>query len=84
MAAGTPVVATAVSGIPELIRDGHDGLLVAPEDPQALADALARLHADPALAARLAAAGRETVARRFDGERLARRLADLFEEAIAA
>ncbi|HEY7076620.1 MAG TPA: glycosyltransferase [Solirubrobacteraceae bacterium] len=84
MAAGTPVVATAVSGIPELVRDGHDGLLVAPEDPAALAGALARLHADPTLAARLAAAGRETVARRFDGERLARRLADLFAEAIAA
>jgi glycosyltransferase involved in cell wall biosynthesis len=84
MAAGTPVVATAVSGIPELITDGHDGLLVGPDDPAAIADALQRLHTDPALAARLAAAGRETVAERFDGDRLARRLADLFEEAVAA
>jgi glycosyltransferase involved in cell wall biosynthesis len=84
MAAGTPVVATAVSGIPELITDGHDGLLVAPEDPEALAGALARLHADPALAARLAQAAQETVRRRFDGDRLARRLAELFEAAVAA
>ena len=35
MAAGTPVVATAVSGIPELVTDGVNGLLVAPEDPEA-------------------------------------------------
>jgi glycosyltransferase involved in cell wall biosynthesis len=84
MAAGTPVVASGVSGIPELITDGRDGLLVEPEDPEALADALERLHRDPQLAARLGAAGQETVAARFDGERLARRLAALFEEAVAA
>ena len=54
-----------------------------PEDPQALADALQRLHGDPASAARLAQAGRDTVADRFDGERLAGRLAELFEEALA-
>jgi glycosyltransferase involved in cell wall biosynthesis len=79
MACGTPVVSTAVSGIPELVEDGVNGLLVAPEDPEALAGALERLHGDPALAARLAAAGERTVRERFDGDRSAAELATLFE-----
>jgi glycosyltransferase involved in cell wall biosynthesis len=83
MAAGAPVVATAVSGIPELVQDGVNGLLIAPDAPEALADALLRLHGDPALATRLRAAARETVRERFDGERLARDLAGLFERAVA-
>jgi glycosyltransferase involved in cell wall biosynthesis len=82
MAAGTPVVATAVSGIPELIEHEVNGLLVAPDHPEALAGALLRLHGDPGLAARLTAAARATVAERFDGDRLARELAALFEEAL--
>ncbi|RJS94695.1 glycosyltransferase family 4 protein [Salinisphaera sp. Q1T1-3] len=63
MVAGRPIVATAVDGIPELIEDGVNGLLVPPDDPAALAAALRRLRNDPALAARLASAGRERVAR---------------------
>lgn len=82
MAAGAPVVATPVSGIPELVQDGVNGLLVPPEDPRALAGALLRLHGDAALTARLVEAGRETVRERFDGERLAGRLAALFREAL--
>ncbi len=82
MAAGTPVVATAVSGIPELVRDGENGLLVAPDQPEALAAALLRLYHDPELATRLRTAARATVRERFDGDRLARGLAALFEEAI--
>jgi glycosyltransferase involved in cell wall biosynthesis len=78
MAAGLPVVSTAVSGIPELVRDGENGLLVPPEDPGALASALLRLATDVPLRDRLAAAGRETVAERFDGDVLARRMAGLF------
>jgi glycosyltransferase involved in cell wall biosynthesis len=83
MAAGAPVVATGVSGIPELVEDEVNGLLVAPDDPAALADALVRVHRDRELAGRMAAAGRRTVQERFDGDALARRLADLFEEALA-
>ena len=83
MAAGTPVVASAVSGIPELVEDGVNGVLVRPEAPGELADALVRLHEDPALRERLAGAGRETVAARFDGDRLADRLAVLFRAALA-
>jgi glycosyltransferase involved in cell wall biosynthesis len=78
MAAGLPVVSTAVSGIPELVRDGENGLLVPPEDPGALASALLRLATDVPLRDRLAAAGRDTVAERFDGDVLARRMAGLF------
>ena len=78
MAAGLPVISTAVSGIPELVRDGENGLLVPPEDPGALASALLRLATDVSLRDRLAAAGRETVAERFDGDVLARRMAGLF------
>src|SRR6185436_9576389 len=81
MACGLPVVTTGVSGIPELVSDGANGLLVPPDDPVAVAAALLRLHREPALAARLGAAARATVAGRFDGDRLARQLADLFRDA---
>jgi glycosyltransferase involved in cell wall biosynthesis len=83
MAAGLPVVTTPVSGIPEIIEDGVNGLLVEPDDANALADALLRLYADPGLRARLAAAGEATVRQRFDGDRLAERMAALFREALA-
>jgi glycosyltransferase involved in cell wall biosynthesis len=83
MAAGTPVVSTTVSGIPELIEDGVTGLLVPPDDPAALAAAWRRIADDPALAARLSAAGPAVVAERFDGDRLAARLAELFSASAA-
>jgi glycosyltransferase involved in cell wall biosynthesis len=74
---GLACVATALSGIPELIEDGATGLLVPPADPAALAASLARLIADPASRARLGAAGERRVRRNFDAdtaiEALARR-----------
>jgi glycosyltransferase involved in cell wall biosynthesis len=79
MAAGTPVVATAVSGIPELVTDRVNGLLIDPDKPAQLADALIQLHEDPDLARRLSAAARTTVDERFDGDRLAGELVALFE-----
>jgi glycosyltransferase involved in cell wall biosynthesis len=82
MSCGVPVISTPVSGIPELIEDGTNGLLVAQNDPRALADAILRLHRDRDLAARLAVAGRETVRERFDGSASSRRLARLFQQAI--
>ena len=60
MAAGKPSVATAAGGIPELIRHRENGLLVPPEDPQALNAALTELIEDPALRLRLGAAARQT------------------------
>jgi glycosyltransferase involved in cell wall biosynthesis len=83
MACGLPVVGTEVSGLPELVETGRNGLLVPPEDPEAVAAALLRLHGDPDLAAALGRQAAVTVRERFDGDRLARKLARLFREATA-
>lgn len=61
LAAGTPVVAAAVGGVPEVVRDGENGLLVPPGSPAAFAEALRRLAADPALRERLSRAARASV-----------------------
>lgn len=58
MAAGVPVVATDIPGYREVVRDGVDGLLVRPNDPAALADAIRRVLSEPELATALGAAGR--------------------------
>src|SRR5206468_1411959 len=55
LAVGTPVVATAVGGVPEVVHDGENGLLVPPNDPIALAAALRRVVSEPGLRDRLAA-----------------------------
>jgi glycosyltransferase involved in cell wall biosynthesis len=78
MACGLPVVATRVGGIPEVVRPGENGLLVEPDRPADLADALGRLLADPVLSARMGSRGREMVLRRFDLERSTRHLLRLF------
>ena len=78
MALGTPVVSSRVAGIPELIEDGVSGLLVTPARTDELVAALERLLHDPELRARMAAAGREVVAARFDIDREAMRLMHLF------
>jgi glycosyltransferase involved in cell wall biosynthesis len=66
MASGVPVVASRLSGIPELVEDERTGLLEPPHDAAALAQAIARLQADPGLRGRLAAAGRTKVVAEFD------------------
>lgn len=78
MAAGLPVVATPLGGIPELVRDAESGILVPPCDPAALAGALARLAADPGMRRRLGAAGRARILAEFDLRRSTRRRAELF------
>ncbi|MHC5010900.1 MAG: glycosyltransferase [Planctomycetota bacterium] len=70
MAADTPVVAARSGGLPELIRDGRDGLLVPPQDARALADALARLLTSGTEAAAMARSARERVEREFSVDRM--------------
>ena len=62
MARGLPIVATRAGGIPEVARHDIEAILVPPRNPPALAEAIARMHADPALAARLARGGLARVA----------------------
>lgn len=77
MAAGLPVVATRVGGIPEIVRDGVNGLLCEPGDVAGLTAAMLRLREDPELRARMAAANRER-AREFSPRHMARRYEELY------
>lgn len=83
MAHGVPVVATAVGGIPEAVRDGVEGVLVAPGDIGALADAVLGLLDDPDARMRLGAAGRERVRTEFSSTRMIATLEDLYENLAA-
>ena len=80
MASGVPVVSTPVSGIPELIESGLDGLLVPPNDPAALAEAIDRLLASRELRERLARAARAKIESSFSLDASAERLLALFGE----
>jgi glycosyltransferase involved in cell wall biosynthesis len=83
MAMGVPVVSTRISGIPELIDHGVNGLLVESRDPDALANALERVLTDAALRARLAEAGRLRICERFDSRRTTVALHELFLHAMS-
>jgi glycosyltransferase involved in cell wall biosynthesis len=78
MAAGRPIVATAVGATPELIEDGMHGLLAPPGDPAALARAIGRLLVDPALARRLGEAARWRARERYGREAMVRRFEDFY------
>jgi glycosyltransferase involved in cell wall biosynthesis len=70
LAAGTPVVANRVGGVPDVVRDGLDGYLVEPGDIDAAAERLAVLASDPKLRRRLGESGRERVRERYSVDRL--------------
>jgi glycosyltransferase involved in cell wall biosynthesis len=77
-----PIIGTRVGGIPDVVADGETGLLVPPDDPLALAEAITRLLNDPVLAARLAAAGYAHVRQHFSGQVVARRMAAVYRQAL--
>ncbi len=80
-AAATPVLASDIPGYRDVLRDGHDGLLVAPGDALALAEALRALALDPRLRARMASAAREH-AERFAWPHVAAEVLDCYEQAL--
>lgn len=79
MSLGKPVIATAVGGVAEMIRDGIDGLVVPPEDPAALAAAIERLAADRGLLRRMGESARARFFEQFTIERFGDRLLALIE-----
>jgi glycosyltransferase involved in cell wall biosynthesis len=79
MAAGLPVVSTAIAGTPEAVADGETGFLVEPGDRGALAERLVRLARDASLRASMGQAGRSLAEARFGSEAIAGRLRDLWE-----
>jgi glycosyltransferase involved in cell wall biosynthesis len=78
MAAGLPVAATSVGGIPDVVADGINGFLFAPGDSAMLQRLLRRLMHDPELGKRMALAARETVRMRFAAERVLAQLDELY------
>lgn len=84
MLCARPVVAAAVSAVPEIVADGETGLLVPPDDPEALARALAALLDDPARAQRLGEAGFARARAEFSVARMAERTLAVYEEALSA
>jgi glycosyltransferase involved in cell wall biosynthesis len=83
MASGMPVITTETCGMPDVIDDGVDGLLIPPADSQAIEDAVLRLAEDPELARRLGVAAQERM-RRQTWERAAAHLEALFHRVVAA
>ncbi len=81
MAAGLPVVATSVGGVPEIVKDGETGILVPPLEPEALAHALARMADDSGMRDRLGSNGR-SLARSYDADRTAFRTRELYLEVL--
>jgi glycosyltransferase involved in cell wall biosynthesis len=83
LAAGRPMVATAVDGTPEVVVDGVTGLTVPPGDPEKLGGAICRLLGDPPLREKLAVAGRDWVLERFGEQRQIKRTEALYQIALA-
>ncbi|MGA9839403.1 MAG: glycosyltransferase family 4 protein [Thermoplasmata archaeon] len=82
LAQGTPVIASRVGGIPEVVEDTRSGLLVPPGDVPSLARAMATLWSDAALARRLGAYGRTEVVPRYRWERVVDRLVGVYGEVL--
>lgn len=84
LAAGLPVVATRVGGVPDVVREGEDGFLVAVGDVTGMAERLARLAASPELRARMGATARERVRARYAVERLVDDVDRLYRSLLSA
>jgi glycosyltransferase involved in cell wall biosynthesis len=80
MAAGRPVVATRVGGIPDLVHDGRSGILTPPADPDAIAAALLTLTNSPETRSRMGLNGRARARKEFSQDVVLRRLIDLYDE----
>ncbi len=83
MAAGRAVIASAVGGLAEAVVDGECGLLVPPDDPERLAEAVATLYKDRALRERLASGGRARVAQGYLASQMVEAYDELYRRVLA-
>jgi len=83
MAASLPVIATRVGGNPEAVEDGVTGLLVTPEDPNALANALQELLSDSERSWAMGEAGRRLAIREFSSDRVVSQVADIYHRLLS-
>jgi glycosyltransferase involved in cell wall biosynthesis len=82
MAAGLPVVATDVGGLPEIVRDGETGFLVPPRDPEALAERVSQLLSDPALARDMGERGRRRQREEFSRDAMVAQVSELYRRLL--
>jgi glycosyltransferase involved in cell wall biosynthesis len=82
MSSGLPVVATNVGGIPEIVEDGVNGYLVPPKHPEAIAERILELNADPKLRRRLGGSARETILERYTIDKIVDQYVDVYKEII--
>jgi glycosyltransferase involved in cell wall biosynthesis len=82
MAAGVPVVATAVGGVPEILSHDQTGLITSPQDPQAMADGLRRLLDSESLRIRIGSAARERAATVYTPEAQCQAWVSIYEELL--
>ncbi len=81
MSYGLPIIATRVGGIPDIIKDDANGMLIPPADSAALAEAIARLYEHPGIRNRYAEAGRKTV-KEFGAETMGKRYLELYQQVL--
>ena len=82
MAAGVPTISTNTSAVPEIITSGVDGLLVPPEDPEALANAIVYAIQNPEEMDKMARAGKKRIEENFTWEIVAKRYCAAFERLL--
>ena len=84
LATGTPVVATNVGGLPEIVQHEKTGLLVPAHDSNAIADAVIRMASDEQFRIQTAEAGRKLMYQKFDADNLTRQVEEIFDQVISA
>jgi glycosyltransferase involved in cell wall biosynthesis len=84
MASSLPVVATRVGGNPEAVKDGITGIVVPPEDPAALADAVLQLLADPAQSRVMGEAGKRVAMQEFSADSVMNRVVDIYRRLLSS
>jgi len=84
MAAGKPIVATNVSAIPEIVLDGETGILIPPNDPEPMAEAITKLLAQPALARQLGCKGKQRLKQEFSTQKMIAATELVYDDLVAA